>query len=154
MIEVKFAFDSNVVVYAEGVNDPYRQLVANRLAEAVGNDDLIVPLQALGEAVRAMVRKLGVTAAEAVARMRYWCEAFATQDTNREVFDGAVELVLKHKFQFWDAVIMSAAAAGGASVLFSEDMHDGFVWRDVMIVNPFAETRHPVVELLLKPTIN
>ena len=34
-------------------------------------------------------------------------------------------------------------------VLFSEDMHDGFRWRGVTIINPFTDDHPPVVRELL-----
>ena len=33
--------------------------------------------------------------------------------------------------------------------LFSEDMHDGFRWRGVTIINPFTDDPPPVVRELL-----
>ena len=36
-------------------------------------------------------------------------------------------------------------------MLLSGDMQDGFVWRGVTVVNPFAATPHPMLVDLLRP---
>jgi predicted nucleic acid-binding protein len=42
---------------------------------------------------------------------------------------------------FWDSPIVASALEGGASVLYSEDMHDGLLVRGKLrIVNPFAQS--------------
>jgi predicted nucleic acid-binding protein len=58
--------------------------------------------------------------------------------------------VVTHSLSFWDAVILSAAAGAECHLLLSPDMQDGFVWQGVTIVNPFAHTRHPLLQAILK----
>jgi predicted nucleic acid-binding protein len=58
-------------------------------------------------------------------------------------------LVTAHRFDIWDAVIVSASAEAGCRVLLSEDMQDGFVWRGMTIINPFAIVPHPMLASLL-----
>lgn len=38
--------------------------------------------------------------------------------------------------------MLSASAEAGAAMLLSEDMQDGFVWRGLTVVNPYAATIH------------
>ncbi len=52
------------------------------------------------------------------------------------ILDGALELAVQHRFQIYDAVILTAAAEAECEMLYSEDMQHGFVWRGVKIVNP------------------
>lgn len=40
--------------------------------------------------------------------------------------------------------------AQGADLLLSEDLQDGFAWRGVTIVNPFADVPHPLLTALLR----
>jgi len=43
------------------------------------------------------------------------------------------------QFSFWDSLIVSSALAGGAEILFSEDMNDGLsIENRLKISNPFA----------------
>lgn len=55
------------------------------------------------------------------------------------------------KLQFWDALILSAAADAGCTLLLSEDMHHGFVTRGLTVLNPLAAQVHPRLAALLDP---
>jgi predicted nucleic acid-binding protein len=144
-----FALDSNIILYAEGINDAERQDIANRLVMAVGIRNLVVPLQALGEMAFSIERRLKVKKEVALAMVLPWFDNLRTQETTRTVFQDAMNLTSNHQFQFWDAIILSAAKVGGASVLFSEDMQHGFFWEGVTILNPFSKTPNPIVLELL-----
>lgn len=52
----------------------------------------------------------------------------------------AGELTVREPVSFWDALIINAAAAGGAPVVYSEDMQDGWKVAGVTVVNPFARS--------------
>jgi predicted nucleic acid-binding protein len=71
--------------------------------------------------------------------------------TSPEAFLQAVELASRHDMNSWDAVILSVASLAGCHVLLSEDMHDGFTWGGVTVVNPFAEKPNPLLAALLEP---
>lgn len=50
----------------------------------------------------------------------------------------AMRLVTRYRISFYDALMIAVALAQGATVLYSEDMHDGLVIDGVLtIVNPF-----------------
>lgn len=149
----RFALDSNFMAYAEGVNDRQRQDIAARLIQSIAAEDLLVPIQAAGELMLVLIRKLRLDASEASARVSLWLD-YATQDTSRAVFEGARELVSLHSLQVWDSIILAAAEAGGASILLSEDMQDGFSWRNVTIINPFVVRPAPLVGELLNRRIH
>jgi len=44
--------------------------------------------------------------------------------------------------QIWDALILAVAAENRCRLLLSEDLHDGFIWRGVTVVDPFDGTEH------------
>jgi predicted nucleic acid-binding protein len=146
---LRFAVDSNVLIYAEAADDDWRQEVALALLDRLGTANLLLPLQAAGETLNWLVRKAKLPRREAVSRIVVWLRAFRLQDTSEAVFEAAQELVRDHGFQVWDAVIVAAASAGSASVLLSEDMQDGFRWRGVTIVNPFSPQPAPIIRLLI-----
>ena len=143
------ALDSNVLIYAEGGNDENRRLIAHQIVGGVLPSKILVPIQSAAETLRWMLTKGGFDRSVASIKMSWWLEKFPTQDTNRQVFASAAELATKHRFQFFDAIVLAAAWAGGASLLLSEDMHDGFKWRGVTIANPFAANPiHAIKEIL------
>jgi predicted nucleic acid-binding protein len=52
----------------------------------------------------------------------------------------ALDLVLRHKVPFADALILEAAARSGASVLYSEHMSNMVRYGAVQIVNPLIDS--------------
>jgi predicted nucleic acid-binding protein len=48
----------------------------------------------------------------------------------------ALELEIRYKISFWDALILTAAASSGAAVLYSEDLSTGQKYSGVKVVNP------------------
>jgi len=148
-LSLKIALDTTILVYAEGVNGPARRTAALEVLNNLRRDNsLEIPVQALGELFSVLQRKAGYSPADARSAILAWRSAASTIDTTDAVLLGATDLVLNH-FAIWDAVIVCAAAESGCGLLLSEDMQDGFVWRGVTIVNPFAAKRHPLLEALL-----
>ena len=146
---MRFALDSNIILYSEGINDPERSAMAQNLIEAMDGLPVIIPLQALGETLNVFTRKLALSKASAVERLQPWKDDYLTQETNVSIFQDALELVFKHEFQIWDGIILAAASYAGASFLFSEDMQDGFIWQGTRVVNPFAAVPDPIIPALL-----
>lgn len=72
-----------------------------------------------------------------------------TRDSTTAAMMGAMDLVVEHKFSIWDALVLSVAADAGCRLLLSEDLHEGFTWRGVTIVNPFAPVQHPLLKALM-----
>ncbi|MBD2518724.1 PIN domain-containing protein [Nostoc sp. FACHB-973] len=59
---------------------------------------------------------------------------------NLTIFEAASNLRSRYNFSFWDSLIIACALAGGASILYSEDMQDGLlVDNQLEIVNPFNQ---------------
>ena len=79
-----------------------------------------------------------------------FADAFGTAATETRTALGATDLVVDHKLQFWDALIVTAAAEAGCTLLLSEDMQHGFVTRGLTIVNPLAGDRHPRVVVVVE----
>ncbi len=149
---MKAALDTNILAYAEGLNDSLKKEQAWRLMEKLPEDTMI-PVQALGELFTILVRKGGRTPADARTAVLRWEYAFSLADTSGPVLVTALELVTR-QFSIRDAVMLSAAADAGCSLLLSEDMHSGLTWNGITIVNPFAQPMHRLLaQLLNSPSI-
>ncbi len=142
------ALDSNILIYAEGLNEDVRRDVAQAHLAALGPKRVVVPLQAIGEMAVAQIRVAKRSAAFAASRARDWRDRNMTQETTNHVFDGARLIMERHKFQVWDSIILSAADVAGASVLLSENMQNGFRWQRVTIVNPFSLTSKELLDFI------
>ena len=143
------ALDTNVLAYAEGINDAQRQA---RAADVIANlpaGIAIVPVQVLGELFRVLTGKAKRSAAEARDAILSWRDAISTRDTSAAALLAAMDLVADHHLSIWDALILAVAAEAGCRLLLSEDLQEGFTWRGVTVVNPFATDPHPLLAALL-----
>ena len=146
---MRVALDTNVLVYAEGVNGPVMQRAALDLIGRLLRDDVVLPVQVLGELFNVLTRRAGRMSAAARETVLSWQDTFAVVDTSAAVMFAATDLATDHRLFIWDAVVLSAAAETACRLLLSEDLHDGFTWRGVTVVNPFSATPHSLlVELL------
>lgn len=147
---MKIALDTNVLVYAEGINDPIRHQAAIQLIERLQPQDCLVPVQVLGELFNVLTRGRKHTREYARGRVERWSTTFARLDTTAEVLTVATGLAAEHELGIWDAIVLSAASIAGCRLLLSEDMQDGFTWGGVTVVDPFAAERHPLLAAVLK----
>jgi len=146
---VKVALDTNFLACAEGVNGADRRAVALDLVRRLPAGSAVIPVQVLGELFNVVVRKAGRSRNEVREALQGWRDAFPVADTTAEAMQAAVDLATDHKFGIWDAVILSVSSQAGCRLLLSEDMQEGFTWGGVTVVNPFAATRHALLEALL-----
>lgn len=142
---MRIALDTNVLVYAEGVNGGDRSAMVHRLLSDFGEreEEVIIPVQALAELFVVLTRKAKWPAATARAAVLEWHDAYACAETSSSVLLDAIELAVAHRFGLWDAIMLAGAAQAGCRLLLSEDMQDGFTWRGVTIRNPFAAASSP-----------
>ncbi len=145
---MRVALDTNVLAYAEGVNGSAMKKAALELVENLPQSSVVLPVQALGELFQLLVRKAGRSPVEARRAVLGWRNAFALMETSPEVLLAALDLTTR-QFSIWDAVILCAAAEADCRLLLSEDMQDGFVWKGVTVVNPFAKSKHPLLQAIL-----
>jgi predicted nucleic acid-binding protein len=52
---------------------------------------------------------------------------------------GALDIEVRYKISFWDALIVHAAEASGASILYSEDLARGQRYGSIQVVNPLLD---------------
>ena len=146
---MRVALDTNILAYAEGVNGASMKKAALDLVNKLPQASVALPVQTLGELFHVLVRKAARPPADARAAILSWRNAFALIETSAEIMLAASDLAVNNQFGIWDAVIVCAAAEAGCRILFSEDMQDRFIWKGVTIINPFARSRHPLLEALL-----
>jgi predicted nucleic acid-binding protein len=70
--------------------------------------------------------------------------------SDETVLKGALDLTHDHQLDFWDAIILFAAASARCHILLFENMHDGFVRHGTAVCNPFAEKLHPLLASALE----
>jgi predicted nucleic acid-binding protein len=141
---VRVALDTNILAYAEGVNTTAQLAAAAALVARLPPDRIVLPAQVLGELFAVLTRKARLPPQEARILVARWMTTYEVVPTSAAVLDEGFEIAALHQFASWDAVILAAATQAGCRYLLSEDMHSGFVWRGVTVVNPFAGGVLPV----------
>jgi predicted nucleic acid-binding protein len=139
MTENRTFIDTNIIVYAYDVTAGEKHETAKKLLMGMWRSGLgLVSTQVLQELYVTLTRKIPrpvkpAQAAEIVQDMLTWDVVVNDGATILE----AAALEAKEKLSFWDALIVVAAARGGAQTLLSEDLSDGRAIAGVRIVNPF-----------------
>jgi predicted nucleic acid-binding protein len=145
---VRVALDTNILAYAEGVNGLAMKRAALALVDKLPQRAVVLPVQVLGELFQVLFRKAGRSPKDARSAILGWRNAFALMETSPATLLAAADLAV-NQFSIWDAIILCAAAEADCRLLLSEDMQDGFVWKGITVVNPFAKSRHPLLQALL-----
>lgn len=150
----RVALDSNILVYLAGVSrtaedEEKIERVRGLVGRLSRSSNLVAPAQTLGE-LFVVLRRSGINPVQARKILLAFADAFGTAASETSTMLSATDLVVDHKLQFWDALIVTAAADAGCTLLLSEDMQHGFVARGLTIVNPLAAAVHPKLAALIE----
>src|SRR5262245_48273329 len=131
--------DTNILVYAFDTSAAAKQTLAQKLLtrlwdEATGCLSVQVLQEFFVTVTRKVVQPLSVD--EAADRIREFATWKVFTPTANDVL-AAIPLQKQAQLQFWDAMVVEAAAELGCDVLWTEDMNDGQLLRGVRVRNPF-----------------
>lgn len=138
---VRVFLDTNVLVYAYDDSSTAKQLLARELIEQLAHEErTFLSTQVLQEFYAVVTRKLRVPVPEDVAQeaVESLLVLPIVQVTPALVLDG-IRRSRADRLALWDSLIVEAALAGGASVLYSEDLQNGRRFGDLQIVDPFRD---------------
>jgi predicted nucleic acid-binding protein len=134
----KYFVDTNILMYAHDTSAGAKHERAKALVEDLWRQRSgVVSTQVLQELCVNLRRKAGHpvdlrTAREIVADYLSWDVVTNTGESILE----ALQVEEHYQISFWDALVVQAAEASGAAVLYSEDLSDGQTYRGVRVVNP------------------
>lgn len=132
----RVSLDSNILVYAELEPESDKGKRAHELIVAAAPRGVLT-VQAMLEFASVVRRKRAESLEGALKKINIWGSVFETVPTTNRVATEALSMVRLHQFQIWDGVIWAAARQGGATILFSEDLQDGFAKDGMRTLNPF-----------------
>lgn len=135
----RFAIDTNILVYAEGLGEPDKVEICLELVQKLPIASTVIPVQVLGELTRVLHAKARRPYQDIKTSIAAWSDSFTTVDTTQNAFSLALELASSHDISIWDAIIMAVARENRCQILLSEDMQDGFHWAGLTIINPFKD---------------
>lgn len=131
--------DTNVLVYAHDRSAEEKHKRAARIVEELWESGRgVISTQVLQELCVALRKKTRPPLASGEIRavlqdFARWRVIVNTAESALE----ALELELRYRINYWDALILSAAEQGGCEVLYSEDMSAGQHYGSVLVLNPF-----------------
>lgn len=130
----KVAVDTNVIVYLHDKSDPRKR----EIAKSIMATDPAVPVQVVSEYLNTVRKLLNLSKedllSQAAGLFRY-CKMLPTLPSTLQM---ASALVVKYRFQLFDAVIVASCLENGCSILYSEDMQHELVVNNILtIINPF-----------------
>lgn len=131
--------DTNIWLYTLIANqDVHKAETANQLIDQyTGN--IAMSSQVVIEIVANLIKKasLDEKSLQAIIEESYRNHKVINVDSTTMI--EASRLRTRYVLSYWDSLIVAAALQVGASVLYSEDMHDGLVIdKQLTIVNPFT----------------
>lgn len=132
--------DTNVLVYAFDASAGAKQTSARQLLERLWNTGTgCLSVQVLQEFFVIVTRKVAepLSVDEATERIREFAAWKVFAATANDIL-ASIALQKQARLNFWDAMVIQAAAELGCVVLWTEDMNDGQLVRGVRIHNPFS----------------
>ena len=150
----RVGLDTNILAYFAGVDrgaqDAEKIRRARDMVAELGKTVwFVVPTQVLGELFNVLARTgLSREAAKAIVVRIH--DTFEPAAGGAATMMAALDLAVLTQLQIWDALIVNIAADAGCAILLTEDMQDGFRWRDLTIVNPVSDHASDKLAVLLR----
>ncbi|MFK0734959.1 MAG: PIN domain-containing protein [Gloeotrichia echinulata HAB0833] len=136
--------DTNILVYIYDSLDTAKQERAMAVTDQlIRSGKAVISTQVMGEFFMATTRtrRLLLTPAEALERMRNYLGACHVVDVTRLISLEAIRGVETHHFTFWDAQIWATARLNQIAEVYSEDFATGSVVEGVQFTNPLIERK-------------
>ena len=134
----KYFVDTNILVYAHdrtaGLKHERALILVDRLWDSGTG---VLSTQVLQELCINLRRKIAkpLPMAEVRQIIRDYSAWEVVTNTSESVLD-ALDVEARYKTSFWDALILQAAVASGATFLYSEDLADRQKYGTLQVVNP------------------
>jgi predicted nucleic acid-binding protein len=140
----KYFVDTNILIYAHDRTTGVKHERARQLIEKLWTSGQgVLSTQVLQELCVNLRRK--VARPVGVDEIRRLVNDYMTWEivvNSAEAVVQALEIEVRYKTSFWDALILQAAEQSGAAILYSEDMADMAArqsYGTVRVVNPLVE---------------
>ena len=134
----KVFIDSNILIYAYSVDEPDKQNIVRKLF--YNHHTVIISTQTVNEFVNVTTRKKMLTNKTASLIVSELFKVFLVQAIDQKIIQKAILLAEKHRYSYFDCLMLASALSSGCSVLYSEDMHHSHaVEGSLKIIIPFAD---------------
>jgi predicted nucleic acid-binding protein len=129
--------DTNVLVYQLDKRDlDKRNTCRGIVRDLVGRNDAVISTQVLQEFYVICTTKLKLKPVF-VKGLIHGFENMEVVTIGTELIKEAIDASVQNDVSFWDSLIIVSAEAARCKYLYTEDLNDGQIIRNVRIQNPF-----------------
>jgi predicted nucleic acid-binding protein len=139
-MNVKYFIDTNIIVYGFDDRQPDKKARSlSLITDALQTGNGVISWQVVQEFLNVATRKFKVPLKPEDAKLYLQkvlhplCQVFP----DLEIYQDALNLQVKTNYSFYDSLILAGAMREGCTILYSEDLQDGYQVDGLRIVNPF-----------------
>ena len=126
--------DSNIWIYLFlQDNDKKYKLVEDFFMKEGMHSIFVISYQIINE-VSNILLKNGYTETEVKHNIEYMFKICTIQDFTKNIILLASSMREKYSLSFWDSIIVGSALFSGCNILASEDMHDGLIVNNTLLI--------------------
>jgi predicted nucleic acid-binding protein len=130
--------DTTLLVYVADPSEPQkRPLVRDLLAEIIRNHTLVLSPQSLNECYRVVTERRNILPRRDAQRFVGAWQPYSTAPYDFDVTMRAWKIQDRHRFGWWDSMLLASASFARCDIFLSEDMQHEREVENLMILNPF-----------------
>ena len=127
--------DTNIWLYA--FLDTGDSEKSSRAKQLFRQAEPMLSVQVVNEICVNLIKKAGFSEEQISQLIEALYEKYPVVEMDETILLSASQLRQEYTFSFWDSMVVACALAANAEILYSEDMQDGLVVREVLqIINP------------------
>ncbi len=130
----KSFIDTNLIIYLYSDDEPDKKV---RIEEILESLNPIISTQVLSEISNVMLRKYKLGSEAVLKIVDELCDNFTIVEFSFVTIKKALFLQDRYKYSYYDSLIIATALENNCDVLYSEDMQDGQIIEDSLVIkNP------------------
>ncbi len=130
--------DSNIFLYAFSDLDNKKRAIASKIIAQKN----IISTQVVNEVSSNLIKKLKFNNDEIYKFIESCYNRYIVENIEQKTFLNACKFRDKYHLSYYDSLIVSSAVLSGCDILYSEDMQDGLLIDErLMIINPFRNDK-------------
>ena len=136
----KAFIDTNIFVYSFDEQQPEKQERSNAIIqEALEMGTGIISTQVIQEFLNVAIQKFAVPMKleDSRAYLRLVLNPLCQVYPDLSLYETCLAIISETNYSFYDSLILAAAIESDCDVLYSEDLQDGQMVRNLRIVNPY-----------------
>ena len=132
----KAFIDTNVLIYQLDSRDRAKQQKCREIVKGlVINHEAVISTQILQEFYVVCTGKLRIKPI-LVKGIMHGFENMEVVSIGPELINEAIDTTIQYKLSFWDSLVVVSAESAKCQHLFTEDLNEGQIIRNVKILNP------------------